>query len=167
MSTTVRVRSTTRYRSLKSLGMTDEQVLAALGVDEFGQPVEVDLDKPAAKGKKGKKAKGKKAKVDLTKKVTLEKGKGKAKGKNNGKAKAKKAKPAEPELTAGEALVAKHGLSFARGRVYINATTIEAQARVLKTGTPQIVESSTKGRAVLVERTETGDVLVQNLFKKG
>lgn len=85
----------------------------------------------------------------------------KAKGK-------KKAKAQAPELTAkqqGEALVAKRGLAFTRGRVYVNGSIIEAQVRVLKTGTPEVVTTSGVGRivAVLVYREDSGDVAVQNL----
>lgn len=71
----------------------------------------------------------------------------------------------EPEVSAAEALVAQHGLTFTKGRVYGGVTLAEAIVRVAKTGTPEIVASSGVGRtaAVLVNRENSGDVSVQNL----
>ena len=71
----------------------------------------------------------------------------------------------EPELSLAEALVAQHGLTFTKGRVYGGVTLAEAIVRVSKTGTPEIVASSGVGRtaAVLVNRESSGDVSVQNL----
>ena len=72
---------------------------------------------------------------------------------------------AEPEVSVAEALVAQHGLTFTKGRVYGGVTLAEAIVRVSKTGTPEIVASSGVGRtaAVLVNRESSGDVSVQNL----
>jgi hypothetical protein len=65
----------------------------------------------------------------------------------------------------GEALVANAGFTFTRGRVYGTGTLLEAAARVLKTGTPEIVASSGAGHvaAVLVYREDSGDFAFQNL----
>ena len=92
-----------------------------------------------------------------------------AKAKKKGKGKKAKAQ-APAELTAkqvAEALVAQRGLAFTRGRVYTNGPIIEAQVRVLKTGTPEVVQTSGVGRivAVLIYREDSGDVAVQNLAK--
>lgn len=75
--------------------------------------------------------------------------------------------PAKP-LTSkdrGEALVAERGLAFAKGRVYVGSAHAEAIVRVLRTGTPEIVQSSGVGRtvAVLVYKEESGDAALQNL----
>jgi hypothetical protein len=72
---------------------------------------------------------------------------------------------AETSKSVGEALVAQRGLAFSSGRVYVNGGIIEAAARVLKTGAPEIATSSGVGRtkAVLVFREESGDVALQNL----
>jgi hypothetical protein len=76
--------------------------------------------------------------------------------------------PAPVVLTAkekAEALVVEAGLAFTRGRVYGTGALLEAAARVLKTGTPEIVTSSGVGHvaAVLVYLEESGDFAMQNL----
>jgi hypothetical protein len=65
----------------------------------------------------------------------------------------------------GEALVAKQGLTFTKGRVYGGPVLAEAIVRVHKTGKPEIVKSSGAGRTagVLVYKEESGDVAQQNL----
>lgn len=67
----------------------------------------------------------------------------------------------EPEapLTSheqGEILVAKEGLVPVRGRVYSGPSLIEAQARVLKTGKPEVIRNagSHRTKAVLVYRMD-------------
>lgn len=85
---------------------------------------------------------------------------------------------AEPEATVtapvkktsqelGEALVEQHGLAFTKGRVYVTPDIIEAAVRVRKTASPEVVTSSGVGRtaAVLVFKTDGGDVAIQNLAK--
>ena len=74
----------------------------------------------------------------------------------------------EPELTSKEradALVAEHDLTFTRGRVYLSRDAIEAQVRVFKTGTPEIVATSGVGRAkaVVFYLSESGDLAAQHL----
>jgi hypothetical protein len=58
----------------------------------------------------------------------------------------------------GEVLAAKAGLIPVRGRVYSHPALIEAQARVLKTGTPELVQQPGEHRtkAVLVYRLDDG-----------
>lgn len=142
VKTTTRVRSTKAYKDLVAAGLSDKKALKALGRDDVA---------PRTKGKT-------KARVA----VELPLGK-----------KAKKAKPAkaakvEPEAKPSkeERLVAKAGKSFTRGRTYSNPAIIEAQVRVQKTGKPEVVPTSGVGRisAVLISRTESGDVAVQNLM---
>ena len=67
----------------------------------------------------------------------------------------------------GEALVEKAGLAFTKGRVYVTPDIIEACVRVRKTASPEVVTSSGVGRtaAVLIFKTEGGDVALQNLAK--
>lgn len=75
--------------------------------------------------------------------------------------------PEEP-LTSheqGEVLVAKEGLVPVRGRVYVGPGLIEAQARCLKTGKPEVVRNPGQHRtkAVLVYRLDDGkSVALQN-----
>lgn len=88
---------------------------------------------------------------------------------DNDAAEAEKA-PEEPVQTAKEqqeALVASRGLAFTKGRVYVTPSIIEAQVRVLKTGSPEIVQGSGQGRvhSVLIFRTDSGDAAIQNLVK--
>jgi hypothetical protein len=66
----------------------------------------------------------------------------------------------------GEVLVEERGLAFARGRTYGNTNTAEAIVRVLKTGKPEIIQSSGVGRvaAVLIYREDSGDFALQNLI---
>jgi len=70
-----------------------------------------------------------------------------------------------PSLAKGEVLVAKAGLTPVRGRVYVTGAVIEAQARVLKTGKPEVVRNTgthrTKG--VLVYRHDKDTAALQNL----
>lgn len=56
----------------------------------------------------------------------------------------------------GEVLAAKAGLVPVRGRVYSHPALIEAQARVLKTGTPELVQQPGEHhtKAVLVYRLD-------------
>ena len=81
------------------------------------------------------------------------------------------AAPEEPKTLTpeevGEALVAQHGYTFAKGRVYGGTALAEAIVRVTRTGSPEIVQSSGVGRtkALLVTRKESGDVAIQNLTK--
>jgi hypothetical protein len=62
-------------------------------------------------------------------------------------------------------LVASKGYQYSKGRVYLSKSTLEAAARTLKSGRSQIVSTSGVGRtkALLLSKTETGDVSVQNL----
>jgi hypothetical protein len=75
------------------------------------------------------------------------------------------AKKTSQEL--GEALVENAGLAFTKGRVYVTPDIIEAAVRVRKTSSPEVVSSSGVGRtaAVLVFKTDGGDVAIQNLAK--
>lgn len=78
------------------------------------------------------------------------------------------AKPvAKTSQELGEALVEQHGLAFTKGRVYVTPDIIEAAVRVRKTASPEVVTSSGVGRtaAVLVFKTDGGDVAIQNLAK--
>lgn len=79
------------------------------------------------------------------------------------------AAPAEPEdkRTVSERLVEENGYSFTKGRVYLTTEMLAVVSRVLQTGTPEIAQTSGKGRiaAVLVVREESGDASVQNLTK--
>jgi len=67
-----------------------------------------------------------------------------------------------------DALVEKQGYKHTKGRVYGGPALAEAIVRVHKTGKPEIVASSGKGRvaAVVVFKTESGDVAQQNLTKE-
>lgn len=81
------------------------------------------------------------------------------------------AEEAKPEPTAqelAEALVVEKGFDFARGRVYVTPDMIESAVRVRKTGAAEIIASSGAGRtkAVLLFRTESGEVALQNLLVK-
>lgn len=78
----------------------------------------------------------------------------------------------EPEVEADaptestpEDLVAAAGFTFTKGRVYVNKDVVEGIARVLTTGSTEIIRTSGNGRtkAVLVTRLESGDASVQNL----
>src|SRR4051794_21053541 len=57
------------------------------------------------------------------------------------KATAKK-KAAAPAQTVGEALVEKHNYAFSSGRIYATEDVALGIVRVLKTGTPEIVQTS-------------------------
>jgi hypothetical protein len=79
-----------------------------------------------------------------------------------------KAAPAEPTTSRelGEALVTDSGLVPVRGRVYGDGKVLEACARVLKNGKPEIVRNAgeTRTKGVLVYRTDDGkNFAVQNL----
>lgn len=71
----------------------------------------------------------------------------------------------ESEVSLTEALVAQHGLTFTKGRVYGGVALAEAIVRVSKTGSPEVIASSGVGRtaALLVNREASGDVSIQNL----
>lgn len=140
VKTTTRVRSTKAYKDLLAAGLSDKKALKALGRTDVT---------PLAKGTKTKA------------RVAVELPLGKKGGK---KAKATKAEP-EAKPSKEERLVAKAGKAFTRGRTYSNPAIIEAQVRVHKTGKPEVVPTSGVGRisAVLITRTESGDVAVQNL----
>lgn len=88
-----------------------------------------------------------------------------AKGKAAKKAAAKTA--AAKPVSATDKVVAKAGLVYGRGRVYVTGDAIEAAARVRKGGSPEVVTSSGVGRAaaVVVFKTESGDVAIQTLVK--
>lgn len=64
-----------------------------------------------------------------------------------------------------DALVAQHGFTHTKGRVYATGSILEAAARVLKGGKPEVVTSSGVGRtkAVVIFRESSGDVAIQNL----
>lgn len=66
-----------------------------------------------------------------------------------------------------EELVAKAGMTYTRGRVYLSTTAIETCVRVRKTGRPEVlaVREGTHIAGLLVYRTDTDDVAVQNLAK--
>lgn len=66
-----------------------------------------------------------------------------------------------------DALVAQRGLAHTKGRVYVTGTILEAAARVLKNGKPEVVASSGVGRtvAVVIFREDSGDVAIQNLYQ--
>ena len=62
--------------------------------------------------------------------------------------------------------VAKRGLVYVKGRVYARFNLLEAQARVLKTGKPEIVDvpGDHRTRAVAIYRLDDGEtVALQNL----
>jgi hypothetical protein len=65
-----------------------------------------------------------------------------------------------------DAMVAEAGYIHIKGRVYGTGSTIEALVRVLKTGKPEIVQSSGVGRtsAVVISREASGDFSIQNLM---
>lgn len=71
------------------------------------------------------------------------------------------------ERSEDEKAVDAAGFKFTSGRVYFDGTgsMVEAVVRVTKGGKSEIVNTSGNGRtkAVLVTRTESGDVSVQNL----
>jgi hypothetical protein len=69
--------------------------------------------------------------------------------------------------TLADNLVAQAGLAHTKGRVYVTGSILEAAARVLKTGTPEIIATSGVGRtkAVVIFREDSGDVALQNLFQ--
>lgn len=66
-------------------------------------------------------------------------------------------------------LVADSGLGFTKGRVYTSPNLIEAQVRVYKTGSPEIVQAITPGRTygVLVFKDDNGLVGLQNVRTLG
>lgn len=77
--------------------------------------------------------------------------------------------PAPTQVTSkdlADNLVAQSGLSHGKGRVYATGEILTAAARVLKTGTPEIVRTSGKGKtpAVVIFREDSGDVAIQNLY---
>lgn len=74
------------------------------------------------------------------------------------------AKPKSPKDLADE-LVASQGLRHTRGLVYTNTAIIEAQARVMKTGSPEVHKTSGIGhtKAVVVYKSDSGEVAVGNL----
>lgn len=74
---------------------------------------------------------------------------------------------ATPPQPAHDALVEEHGLTFTKGRVYVTPDATEAIVRVRKTGSPEIIQSSGVGRtkALVLFRTDSGDVAIQNLTK--
>jgi hypothetical protein len=76
---------------------------------------------------------------------------------------------AKVEVDPADALREKKGYAFAKGRVYSTSALIEAQARVLRSGKPEIVvgrlTAGEKQRAVLVSKLESGDLSLQNLIK--
>lgn len=78
---------------------------------------------------------------------------------------AKVAPPTSKEQA--DALVAQRGLAHTKGRVYVTGTILEAAARVLKNGKPEVVASSGVGRtvAVVIFREDSGDVAIQNLYQ--
>lgn len=79
-----------------------------------------------------------------------------------------------PAVDPVTALVQEKGFAFAKGgRAYLTLNAATAVARVLKTGTPEIVaaadENSNKRRNVthqVLFRTENGSVGVHPLYKK-
>lgn len=80
------------------------------------------------------------------------------------------AAPAKDEpLTSkenGDVLTAQAGLVPVRGRVYGDGDLLEAGARVLKTGKPEVLRNSgeTRTKGVLVYRTDDGkNFAIQNL----
>jgi hypothetical protein len=84
--------------------------------------------------------------------------------------KAKKDVEPEPEATsktAADALVAQSGYAHGRGRVYVNAAIVEGIVRCLKTGSPEIINTSGVGRvpAVVIFREDSGDCALHNLYK--
>lgn len=129
-----------KVAALVATGLYNEAEAKAVVAGQFFTPTQatqVDLTKPAKKAKKG---------------VSL-------------------AKP-EPVVeatskTASDALVAQSGYAHGRGRVYVNAAIVEGIVRVLKTGTPEIVNTSGVGRvpAVVIFREDSGDVAVHNLYR--
>ena len=75
---------------------------------------------------------------------------------------------AEAPKTAKELVddaIAEAGFSPVRGRVYGNGSLLEAGARVLKTGSTEIVRlgGDFRVKAVCVFKTEAGSVAFQNL----
>jgi hypothetical protein len=75
--------------------------------------------------------------------------------------------PVEEQDTLSEAerLVAESGFDYAKGRVYVTPAIVKAVIRVTESGRPEIVPTSGAGRtkAVLLNRTESGDTFIQNL----
>lgn len=67
--------------------------------------------------------------------------------------------------TEAERLVAESGFDYTKGRVYVTPSIVKAVIRVTESGRPEIVPTSGAGRtkAVLLNRTESGDTFIQNL----
>lgn len=165
-TTVKRPKATKKFRTLIAMGVSEQDALEIIGaapnVDSRlaglvdggfteAQARKILEDQDAKASKKGKGKKGKKAKASAA-------------------IKAEVAEVVAASMTPkqrAEALVAERGLSFTRGRVYVTGALIEAQARVMKTGAPEVVQASGVGRVsdVLVYREESGDVALQNLNK--
>lgn len=64
-----------------------------------------------------------------------------------------------------DALVAQAGYAHTKGRVYVTGAILEAAARVIKGGEPEVVQTSGVGRtkAVVIFREDSGDAAIQNL----
>lgn len=172
MSTTTRPRATKKYKALIAAGLNDNEALGVLGITPEQADVEVVVD-PRIEALKDGGFTEEQALQILTDQDAGTKVKGKKKGKKAKVTAAIKAEAAEvlaaslsPKQRA-EALVAERGLAFTRGRVYVTGELIEAQARVMKTGAPEVGNASGVGRvsAVLIYREESGDVALQNLSK--
>lgn len=152
-----RVRSTKKYKALIALGMDDERALVQLG-HVAAAPVDPRLANLVAGGFSEEEA------AQVLASLDAEKG---APAPVLALVPAPAPEPVKPPTAAevADALVAGRGFVHTTGRVYSNAAIIEAQARVLKTGTPEVVASSGTGRtkAVVIFRMDNGDVAVQNL----
>lgn len=140
MAATSNVTRTKDYKSLIALGLDKDQALALLAKREAKKVEPTPEDAVALLAKLG---------------LTVEDVAGVVNAKSED----------FEEKDATEVMVEKAGLMFARGRVYLTPTNLEAIARVLKTGTPEIAKTSGKGRttAVLIKREASGDASVQNL----
>lgn len=163
-TTTARPRSTKKYKALIAAGLDDSAALGVMGVSlEAAEPVvEPEIDPRITSLVEAG------FKPEQAAQIVAEQDAGSSKKKSKKAKKAKADAPAElsPKERA-EALVAERGLTFTRGRVYVTSQVIEAQARVMKTGAPEVVQTSGVGHinAVLIYREDSGDVAVQNLRK--
>lgn len=145
MASATRVKSTRKFKALVAAGFTPEQAEAALTTQAPADPQAEKVALLVAAG------------FDPDQAAKLVSA-------SNGSAPAAVAPPTHREQA--EALVTERGFRYGRGRVYVTGAILEAAARVLKGGHPEVVATSGIGSkaAVVVYRESSGDVSIQNLL---
>lgn len=141
-----RIRSTKKYKALVAQGFSDTQALSFLGAAPASSPV-ADLVAAGFTQEEAERIIGGQFAT------------------SGAVAEAVAPKVALTSKEQADALVAQHGFAHTKGRVYATGQILEAAARVLKGGAPEVVKSSGVGRtkAVVIFREDSGDVALQNL----